>query len=166
MTITSPDQGKIRPDSEQIAPETVPESAGPLARLIAFNDNSMVSFEVEKSVLLFWGWIGFGIAIMSFYYPVLPGLSFIALAVWAILKSSPHLGMKIVQHPKILPHLTKLSETRDVPRNIKIAISLLLCTGATYIATTEGRLALVAFGLFVCLPIASLLWRKPFGYSA
>ena len=125
----------------------------------------MVRFEIEKSALLFWGWIGFGIAILSFYYPILPGLSFLGIAIWAILQSSPHLGTRIAAHPQIEPHLRHWYQTRDLPRNFKLAITICLGLSAVFIAAQEGRLALVAFGLFICLPIASALWGKPFSHT-
>jgi uncharacterized membrane protein YbaN (DUF454 family) len=127
--------------------------------------NTMVRFEIEKSALLFWGWIGFGIAILSFHFPIMPGLSFLGIAIWAILQSSPHLGSRIAAHPKIEPHLQQWLQTRDMPKNFKIAVTICLGLGAAFVAFQEGRLALVAFGLFICLPIASALWGKPFRHT-
>ncbi|TNE36388.1 MAG: DUF454 family protein [Alphaproteobacteria bacterium] len=126
-------------------------------------DNSdVITLTIEKPVLLFWGWVGFGIAVLSFYYPLLPGLSFAGLASWAILKSSPHLSDRLLQLPWLNKHLPMIKGDVDLPMGVKYSITAILVIIALTIFLTKGQLALVAFGLFVCLPLVGLIWGKPF----
>ncbi|TNE57583.1 MAG: DUF454 family protein [Alphaproteobacteria bacterium] len=126
------------------------------------SNDDIITVSIEKSVLLFWGWVGFGVAILSFYFPLLPGLSFAGLATWAILKSSPHLAERFVRLPWIKRHLAVLKGDQDLPAPIKYTVGAAMALIGLAIFLTKGQLALVAFGLFVCLPLISVIWGKPF----
>ncbi len=114
-----------------------------------------------KTVFLGIGWMCFSLGHLVSSIPKLRATLFVIAAHWCFLQSSPRWQGWLYRHPKHGFVLQDWHHHQRVPKSIKASATITLVVGATLIGISFGRLPLVAFGLFVCLPIACFLWTRP-----
>lgn len=107
------------------------------------------------------GWICYLAGHVISLVPKLRATLFVIAAHWCFLQSSPRWQGWLYRHPKHGDLLQDWHQYQRVPRSIKASATITLIAGASFIGLSFGRLPLVAFGLFVCLPIACFLWTRP-----
>ena len=79
------------------------------------------------------GWLSLGIAGIGIILPFLPiTMPFLLVAAWAFGKSSPEMREKIRGHKTFGPYVRGWQDGRIVPRNAKIAATVVIFAASIY----------------------------------
>jgi uncharacterized membrane protein YbaN (DUF454 family) len=94
------------------------------------------------------------------FLPLLPTVPLLLLAVYAALRSSPRLALRLLNHKRLGPPLLNYLKYRSVNRSLKIKslsfLWLCLLVSMMVIGTTWIRILLACVGIAVTIHIFSL----------
>ncbi len=87
----------------------------------------------KKNLFLGAGWLSLGVASIGIVFPFLPiTMPFLLVAAWAFGKSSPEMREKIRSHKTFGPYVSGWQDGRIVPRNAKIAATVVILAASGY----------------------------------
>ncbi len=114
---------------------------------------------MKRSVLVAFGLLCVGLAVLGMFVPVLPTTPFLLLALACFAKSSQRLHGWLLSHRAFGPVIRNWHETRSMPRRAKISavVSIVVVGGISvlfYIERTELKFAVAAILL---IPIGIVL---------
>ncbi len=108
---------------------------------------------VRRQLLLAGGLVCVGLGLVGVVLPGLPPTPFLLVASFCFARSSPALHKRLLDHPRVGPGLRHFSDTRSVPRRVKLTALTAVWLGVSYsvfsVASTAPILSavIVASGL-------------------
>ncbi len=107
------------------------------------------------------GWMTLTLGVIGAVLPVLPTVPFLLLAVWAFAKSSPRLGVRIMQHPTFGPQMRAWRKRGVVGRTAKIWATLAMAGGVGWSLWFGLDPRIVATQALICGAVALWLVTRP-----
>ncbi len=126
---------------------------------------------MKRSVLVAFGLLCVGLAVLGMFVPVLPTTPFLLLALACFAKSSQRLYGWLLSHRAFGPVIRNWHETRSMPRRAKISavvsivvvggISVLFFVDRTELKVTVAAILLIPIGIVLSTPSTESLESPP-----